>query len=185
MPSSTLTAAQVAASLNLSERRIMQLVHEGMPKLARGRYDHVKCLEWYVRYLQQAVEKRSVNGGEADGPINWSVEKARLTRAQALTAEMEYKRKSGELIPAHLVDDKFVTFAGNIHDRFLALPSRIATRLENQTREQIRIKLYAAVRDLLNSMSKEPLGAKDAEPAKPGTTGKRSRKPKSGKRKSK
>jgi phage terminase Nu1 subunit (DNA packaging protein) len=161
----TVNVAKAAASLNLTDRRIMQLVQEGMPKQARGRYDLVKCLEWYVRYLQQAVEKRSVAAEDGE-PINWNVEKARLTRAQALTAEMEYRRKIGELIPAHLVDDKFMTFAGNVHDRFLALPSRIAGRLENQTREQVRAKLYDGVRDLLNGLSKET-----ADPTKDKTDG--------------
>jgi hypothetical protein len=47
------TLAKCAAALHLGERRVQQLVREGLPKAARGRYDVDKCLRFYVRYLQK------------------------------------------------------------------------------------------------------------------------------------
>ena len=49
---------RVAQALNLDARRVQQLVKLGMPKEGRGQYDAVKCLLWYIRYLQAALEKK-------------------------------------------------------------------------------------------------------------------------------
>jgi hypothetical protein len=43
-------------SLNVSERRIQQLAKEGLPKEDRMKYDLGKCMLWYIRYLQAALE---------------------------------------------------------------------------------------------------------------------------------
>jgi hypothetical protein len=51
----TVEVQQLTRFLNLSERRIGQLVKEGMPKEGRGQYDPIKCAGWYVRYLQAAI----------------------------------------------------------------------------------------------------------------------------------
>ena len=41
---STVNVTRVASALNLTEQRVQQLVHEGMPREARGQYDAVKCM---------------------------------------------------------------------------------------------------------------------------------------------
>ena len=51
----------VASALNLSEQRVQQLVHEGMPRESRGQYDAVKCMLWYIRCLQNALALRPKN----------------------------------------------------------------------------------------------------------------------------
>jgi phage terminase Nu1 subunit (DNA packaging protein) len=164
------SSAVVAEALNLTERRVEQLAHEGLPRLGRGKYDLWSCAQWYIRYLQKAIERRATDSDDGS-KTNLNEEKKRLTRMQANIAEVEYKQKIGELIPAHLVDDKFVTFAGTVHQRFLALPSRVASRLEGESRDVIRVKLYEAVRDLLNGLSNDLLGKKS------GNGDKRDRKP--------
>ena len=50
---SIVNVARVASALNLSEQRVQQLVHEGMPRESRGQYDAVKCMLWYIRDLQK------------------------------------------------------------------------------------------------------------------------------------
>ena len=52
-------AEKVAQALSLTEPRVHQLVNEGLPKEGRGQYDAVKCMLWYIRYLQNAIEKRT------------------------------------------------------------------------------------------------------------------------------
>jgi phage terminase Nu1 subunit (DNA packaging protein) len=56
---------KLADALNVTPRRVQQLVADGMPKAKRGRYDLTACLEWYVRFLQNAVEQRQAL---TDGP---------------------------------------------------------------------------------------------------------------------
>jgi phage terminase Nu1 subunit (DNA packaging protein) len=43
---------KVAQALNLEVRRVQQLVKEGIPREARGQYDAVKCMLFYIRYLR-------------------------------------------------------------------------------------------------------------------------------------
>jgi phage terminase Nu1 subunit (DNA packaging protein) len=48
----TVEVSKVAAFLNLDERRVQQLVKEGMPRESRGQYDPVKCAHFYIRFSQ-------------------------------------------------------------------------------------------------------------------------------------
>ena len=62
----TVNAKQMAIFLGLdSERRVQQLVKEGMPRDARGQYNPIKCGAWYVRYLQAAIEKKTLSAIQA------------------------------------------------------------------------------------------------------------------------
>jgi phage terminase Nu1 subunit (DNA packaging protein) len=77
---------QLAKAINVTPRRVQQLAAKGMPKAKRGRYDLVRCLTRYVRYLQDAVEQRQTLTGRAanDGVKR---ERARLLQAQVQRAE--------------------------------------------------------------------------------------------------
>jgi phage terminase Nu1 subunit (DNA packaging protein) len=56
----------IAQALNVTPRRISQLVAEGMPRAAHGDYELGPCMSWFIRYLQRALEAR--NNGQ-DGTI--------------------------------------------------------------------------------------------------------------------
>ena len=56
----TVDVTKVASALNLTKQRVQQLVKEGLPREGRGQYDPMKCMLWYIRYLQQALEKKAV-----------------------------------------------------------------------------------------------------------------------------
>jgi phage terminase Nu1 subunit (DNA packaging protein) len=93
----TVEVQQLTRFLNLSERRICQLVKEGMPKEARGQYDPIKCAARYIRYLQNALEKKAVptlDGGFAGE----REERVRLIRADADLKEIELAKERGQLI---------------------------------------------------------------------------------------
>jgi phage terminase Nu1 subunit (DNA packaging protein) len=149
------TPAIVADALNLTQRRIAQLVHEGMPRKGRGKYDLWACAQWYIRFLQRAIEQRATENDD-ETTSNLTAEKKRLLRIRADREQLAYRKEAGEVIAAHLVDDKFVTFAGQIRERFLSLPTRIASQLEGESREVIRDKLYQSIRDQLNSLGADP-----------------------------
>lgn len=93
------SSKDVAAALNVTVRRVEQLVHEGMPRADRGKYDLGKCLLWYVRFLQRALEKR-VAGRESSPDL--SAAKARLAVADADLREIELAEKRGRMVA---VDD--------------------------------------------------------------------------------
>ncbi len=169
----TVRCAEIAKTLNLTERRVQQLVKDGLPHKTRGQYDAMECARWYIRYLQAAIERRATKNEDDNSESSLNDEKKRLTRIQADIAQLEYQQKVGELIPAHLVDDKFVTFAGAVHDRFLALPSRFAQRMPSEMRDDVRTKLYDTVKDLLNGLSHNPTGTKHGSDSRTRTGSKR------------
>ena len=81
-------AEQLAAIVDLQKRRIFQLVEEGMPKERRGRYDVDKCRAWYIRFLQAAVENKSLPVDEG------GVANEREARVRNLTAGADLRRSS-------------------------------------------------------------------------------------------
>lgn len=89
--------SKVASALNLDERRVQQLVKVGMPRVSRGRYDPVKCMLWYVRYLQGVLE-RSSDPTPDDGFSGERVERIRLLRAHADLREMELASQRSSVI---------------------------------------------------------------------------------------
>ena len=60
----TIDVHKVSKFLNVTPRRVQQLVKEGMPREARGQYNPIKCGAWYVRYLRAAIEKKTMATGE-------------------------------------------------------------------------------------------------------------------------
>jgi hypothetical protein len=55
-------------------------VKEGLPREKRGQYDAVKCMLWYIRYLQAVIDKKAVNVGN-EGFAGEREERVRLLRA--------------------------------------------------------------------------------------------------------
>src|SRR2546429_660544 len=96
---SMVNVERVADALNVTPQRVQQLVKEGMPREKRGEYDPIKCMLWYIRYLQAQISRLSPNvdlaGGEADDERK---ERLRLLRADADLREIELARERGEFM---------------------------------------------------------------------------------------
>jgi phage terminase Nu1 subunit (DNA packaging protein) len=119
---------KVASALNLSEQRVQQLVKEGLPREARGQYDPVKCLLWYVRYLQKALERRAVPTLDG-GFVGEREERVRLLRADADLREMELAEKRGKLVAIQDVEMEMTDLILTTKSRVLAVASRVAPEL--------------------------------------------------------
>src|SRR4029077_16474733 len=92
----TVNAEKIARALNLTESRVHQLVKEGLPKEGRGQFDPVKCLHFYIRYLQSKIEKRSLptlagDEGERSARI-------RLLRTQADLKEIDLAKLRSQYV---------------------------------------------------------------------------------------
>src|SRR5258705_7586015 len=92
---------QIARALNISVRRVNQLVLEGMPRLATGAYNTGACLLWYSRYLLRALAREASPADLAELQELYS-QKLRLLRAQAEAAEFELKCESSRVVPVQL-----------------------------------------------------------------------------------
>ena len=159
---------QLAKAMNIGSRRVQQLVADGMPKATRGRYDLVPCLEWYVRFLQRAIEQRQPLTGRAANDCV-KRERARLLHAQVQKAERQNLIASGEVVPFEVMRARLSNMIVTARQNLLNLPARVAPQLEGELRlvikEKLRAEIYAALAALAvnaNGSHPEPM---DDEPA--------------------
>src|SRR5580658_2689107 len=112
--------------MNVTPRRVQVLASEfGMPRAGKGLYDAGKCLLWYIRYLQDALDKKAVPTG--DGTYSgMKDERARSLRADAELKEIELAEKRGTLVRIETVKKVFVDLVHMTKARVMATPPRIA-----------------------------------------------------------
>jgi phage terminase Nu1 subunit (DNA packaging protein) len=137
----TVGVDKVASALNLTPQRVQQLVKEGLPREARGRYDPIKCMMFYVRYLQRVLEKRSTPTLDG-GFVGEREERIRLLRAQADLREMELARERSLYVS---VADYERTLANMIRvttARVMAIAPRAAPEVVGQ---QSRVMIHALI----------------------------------------
>lgn len=145
----TVDVTKVASALNLTEQRVQQLVKEGMPREARGQYDPVKCMLWYIRYLQNALEKKAVPTLDG-GFVGEREERVRLLRADADLREMELAKERGIMVAMPDVEKMVTDLVLTTKARIMAIPPRLAPELVGETsRVMIQAKLEKACKESL------------------------------------
>lgn len=145
----TTNADKVAQALNLSVERVHQLVKEGLPKEGRGQFDPVKCMLWYIRYLQQALEKKAVPTLDG-GFVGEREERVRLLRADADLREMELARERGLVVALPDIEARLTDLVLTTKARIMAIPPRLAPELVGETsRVMIQAKLEKACKESL------------------------------------
>jgi phage terminase Nu1 subunit (DNA packaging protein) len=150
----TADVEKVASALNLDARRVQQLVKEGMPREGRGQYDPVKCMLWYIRYLQHALEKKSVPLLEG-GYAGEREERVRLLRSHADLSEMELSKERGRLVAIRDVDKAMTDLVLTTKARIMAVASRLAPDLLGETsRVMVHAKIEKALKEALLNLSK-------------------------------
>jgi hypothetical protein len=151
---SAVGVTRVASALNLTEQRVQQLVKEGMPREGRGQYDPVKCMLWYIRYLQHVIEKRSVSTLEG-GFVAEREERVRLLRADADLREMELAKERGLLLAHPDVEATLTDLVLTTKARIMATPPRLAPELIAETsRIMIQAKLEKACKESLTYLAR-------------------------------
>ena len=153
---------RVAAALNVGARRVQQLVNEGMPRESRGQYDAVKCMLFYIRYLQQALEEKEVpvRGGLY---TTESEERTRLLRADADLREIELAKKRGQLVSLADHEKRATDLVLTVKARLMSIPPRLAPELVGEnSRVMIQAKLGKALEEALSVL---PSQAESRKPA--------------------
>lgn len=150
----TVNAEKIAKALNLTESRIHQLVREGLPKEGRGQFDPIKCLMFYIRYLQQALEKRTVPTLDG-GFVGEREERVRLLRANADLAEIELSKQRSQLVAIEDVEKAWGDLVSTTTATVMAIAPRLAPELLGQTsRVMVHAKIEAALEEALLNLSK-------------------------------
>jgi phage terminase Nu1 subunit (DNA packaging protein) len=117
----------VAAVLGVTTRRVQQLAAEGIiAKPERAKYDLVKCVQGYIRFLQ---ERSTVDQSGEQPAFDGKKERARLTKAQADKEELEVAALRGDLVAADQEAAVWTAYLANVRAKLLAIPHKIAPRV--------------------------------------------------------
>jgi len=171
MATNTQSLAVIARLLDLTERRVQQLAHDGViPPAARtgaerGRYDLVGAVRGYVRYLRdQATSSQS-------GIADLGTERARLVKAKADLAEMDAGSRRGDLLPAAEVEEAWIAVLARLRARLLVLPDRLAPLVHEETTiAGARASIRGIITEALAELSSLPVTAAP-DPERAGTPG--------------
>jgi phage terminase Nu1 subunit (DNA packaging protein) len=151
----TVNAEKVAHALNLTESRVHQLVKEGLPKEARGQYDPIKCMAWYVRFLQRAIERKTLPTLE-EGDEGGRAARVRILRAQADEKEMALAKLRSQLLAIQDVEKEINHLVLNTTARIMAIPLRLAPELVGETsRVMVQAKIEKALKEALTLLARE------------------------------
>ena len=127
------TQKEVAAHLDLSDRQIRELQSTGVIQRpsGRGEYDLDACRVGYIRHL------RAVAAGHrsADGELDLTAERARLSKEQADAQALKNAEARGELVPASQIESTWVRLFSTARIRLLAVPSKVAPLVVGLERE--------------------------------------------------
>jgi len=115
------TVEQVSHVLNLSPRRIHQLVKdEGMPRVSRGEYEMVKCVQWYVRFLRDQLDAAR-HGTETEAQA-----RLRLIQTTADLRKLDLQERTSELIRIDDVMAEITPVLRALRMKLLGVPRRAA-----------------------------------------------------------
>ena len=145
----------LALILNLTPRRIQQLIREGLPRRLPGKYDRDKCTRWYVRYLQAFIEKTSFvdEGGKVFATERH--ERLRLLCADADLREIELARERSQLVAVDEVEREMTKLIFTTKARVMAIAPRLAPELLGETsRIMAHAKIEKALKDVLLQLSR-------------------------------
>jgi phage terminase Nu1 subunit (DNA packaging protein) len=123
---------QIAKLMNLTPRRVQQLAKEGLPREAKGKYDASKAMQFYIRYLQKALEQKATPDG--DGKYTaLTGERTRTMRADAELKEIQVAEKRRDLVAVSDVKKALLDLVHMTKARVLATPAQIAAEVTGET----------------------------------------------------
>ncbi len=142
------SAAKLAKALNVSERRVRQLVEAGIiQRESHGHYDLAKCL---LAVARTKADRLPEPAAEIPG---LTAERERRLRVQRERDEIRLAKERGELIPLETFRAEVSEAFRTVRDRLLSLPARMAPQLEGESRGVIFERLDAEIREMLTSLS--------------------------------
>jgi phage terminase Nu1 subunit (DNA packaging protein) len=150
---------ELAGIVGMSERTIQDFADEGMPIQVPGKrgrsaiIETSKAIPWIIdRAVRMKMESTGKTRENED-------QRTRLVRAQADSAELEHKRRIGELAPLaelrEILQDFFV-FLARQHD---TVASRLATPLANmKSPGEVRLRLLDELRGVRTASADQLAG---------------------------
>lgn len=151
----TVNAVLLAEFLNLTKQRVHQLVAEGLPRELRGKYNLDKCVRWYIRYLQAAIEKKAIPL-EGDELVSEQHERVRKMRLDADLKEITLARERGQLVTIDSVEKELSDLVLTTKARIMSVAPRLAPELLGETsRVMAQAKIEKALKESLSQLASQ------------------------------
>jgi len=140
-----ISQAECARRLGCAKSLITRWIKDGRLKRQGTKVD--------IQQAQEILEK-SGDGSAGGHGYNFHDEKARTEHYTAELRKLEFEKKSGELVEIALVGEHLERSFGNIKQRFLAVPQKLAPVIAAaKTPGEIQVLLKAEVTEILNELS--------------------------------
>ena len=164
---------QVAQVFGVQPNTITKWVQRGMPVLQEGRqglpwrFDVEHCVTW--RRAEDEREHNAKHGLTEDHPVDLSLERARLARAQTESAELRNATLRGELVPAREVLEHWAGMIVAATTHLRAVPSQLKGEIPHLTAEEVMIarglidRACTELADGLPEHAADDLGTGDGE----------------------
>ncbi len=154
----------------------LHVKNDGMPRVARGEYDMVAVVHWYIAYLKAEIT-RARRGDESEQQA-----RARLVKATANLREIELAKESGLLIEADSIRELLEKIVTSFKTKMLAIPTKLPQRLVvckgiPAMKEILEAEIYEALNELSNTnVTGEAKKARSVGASNRPTSGKATRK---------
>lgn len=138
------TQEDVAKCFGVSTRTVAYWSRDGMPVREDGRFELAAILRWKK---ERGEDQSRGNGNPKD---KWDEKDKKF---KSMQRELDFKKKSGELIEARDVEKTAFECARKIRDNFLMLPDRLSPILAAET-DQLKVKniLSNEIREILKGL---------------------------------
>jgi len=152
-PTRIVNIRQLGDVVNLKERRLYDLRHEGMPQISPGRYDLGACCRWYICYLQRKIAERA-NPPETSATAAVAVTKNTILAIEVEMKQMHLTEKREQIISAEKVQKDVKAIVREIRRRFGELPRKIAAEVLGETDLAVsQVKIDRCLKNALTQLA--------------------------------
>ena len=133
---STCSTATLSGYLDLTPQRLNQLHKEGwLVKADHNKWDTLKSIRGYIRFLRQRVDKYAAGGLSLDDA------KLRRWKADAETMELKLKLAKGQVVDIAFATELIINVLDSIQAQLQAMPTRLSPLLLGQSEYRIVEKI--------------------------------------------
>ncbi len=148
-----LNQAQFAKKIKVSAPRVNQLVKEGIIKLdSRGLIDFDKAMQT-LRDSEHPAYPRGIGRPAQNKEHGRYAAQTELAFYKAKLAELDYRKRRGELIETEVAKNEWAKVMMLIVSRLEALPSKVAPLCDNQSAAEIAATLQEHIDQLRHEIS--------------------------------
>jgi phage terminase Nu1 subunit (DNA packaging protein) len=147
---STCSTATLSGYLDLTPQRLNQLHKEGwLVKADHNKWDTLKSIRGYIRFLRQRVDKYAAGGLSLDDA------KLRRWKADAETMELKLKLAKAQVVDIAFATELMINVLDSIQAQLQTMPTRLSPLLLGQSEYRIVEKILT---DGINRIQAEIAG---------------------------